>query len=75
MQVNGDVDKIGVILTDYLMFLDKISKVSTCQKVCGKVVTEYQETKTEEGKKLVCQEIYKADELVKGQIGNILQLR
>lgn len=57
MQVNGDVDKIGVILTDNLMFLDKISEVSICQKVCGKVVTEYQEAKTEEGKKLVCQEI------------------
>lgn len=57
MQVNGDVDKIGVILTDNLMFLDKISEVSICQKVCGKVETEYQEAKTEEGKKLVCQEI------------------
>lgn len=32
MQVNGDVDKIGVILTDNLMFLDKSLKFPFVKK-------------------------------------------
>lgn len=48
MQVKSDIDVIGVMLTDYLMFLDKISEASVCQKVCEKAVSiKEQKLKTE----------------------------
>lgn len=47
MQVESDIDVIGVMLTD-LMFLDKISEASVCQKVCEKAVSiKEQKLKTE----------------------------
>lgn len=47
MQVESDIDVRGVMLTD-LMFLDKISEASVCQKVCEKAVSiKEQKLKTE----------------------------